>query len=198
MTGSSKEYQRAYYLAHRERILERTRKTSLAWKRANPERAAASNKAYHIKNAEHVSARKKRTRLLNKEAEREYSKEYYKKNAAKRLAANKQWREDNRDYELARRKAWSKANPHLCVAQVAKRNARKRNATPAWADLEKMQAFYAEAARLTSETGIRHEVDHIIPLQGRAVCGLHCEANLQILTESANRSKHNKLVLQNP
>lgn len=53
--------------------------------------------------------------------------------------------------------------------------------------------FYAEALRLTRETGIRHEVDHIYPLQSDVVCGLHCEANLRVITKFQNQSKKNRM-----
>ena len=86
---------------------------------------------------------------------------------------------------------YRKANPHVYAAAHAKRVAAELKATPKWADMKMIAAFYREAAKLTKETGIPHEVDHAVPLQGRRVCGLHCEANLQILTRTANRSKIN-------
>ena len=55
-----------------------------------------------------------------------------------------------------------------------------------------MRAIYQQAAQLTAETGIKHEVDHIVPLAGKLVSGLHWEGNLQILTKSANGAKWNK------
>lgn len=63
-------------------------------------------------------------------------------------------------------------------------------ATPAWASKKAIRAIYAEAKRLTRETGIPHEVDHIVPIQGSKVCGLHVEHNLQILTKVENVQKH--------
>ncbi|MDM0041827.1 HNH endonuclease signature motif containing protein [Variovorax sp. J22R193] len=77
-------------------------------------------------------------------------------------------------------------------AASAKRRASKLQRTPAWADLKAIQAFYAEAKRLTLATGIVHHVDHIIPLQGKTVSGLHVANNLQILTAAENLKKNNR------
>ncbi len=68
----------------------------------------------------------------------------------------------------------------------------KKEATPKWANMEKVRAIYDRAAELTLTTGILHEVDHIIPLRHPLVCGLHVETNLQVLTQIENRKKSNK------
>jgi hypothetical protein len=85
---------------------------------------------------------------------------------------------------------------------TAERNARKLKATPPWlTDQHRAQidAIYEEARRITEETGIKHEVDHIVPLKAvnpftgkRNACGLHVPWNLQILTRQANASKLNR------
>jgi hypothetical protein len=65
-------------------------------------------------------------------------------------------------------------------------------AVPAWLDNEQIAAiqwFYDEARRLTRETGVSHVVDHVAPLNGAHSCGLHVPWNLQVLTDSANKSK---------
>ena len=80
-------------------------------------------------------------------------------------------------------------------ASNAKRRATILAQTPAWVsehELQRIKALYKEAARLTAATGITHHVDHILPLQGELVCGLHCLSNLQILTQAENCSKSNR------
>lgn len=71
--------------------------------------------------------------------------------------------------------------------------AKKLNATPKWADLKAIEAVYAEAAYLRETTGVRYEVDHIYPLQGKLCCGLHVHQNLQILPKAENIRKHNRM-----
>jgi 5-methylcytosine-specific restriction endonuclease McrA len=61
--------------------------------------------------------------------------------------------------------------------------------TPKWADHYTIKNIYIEAQRLCFETGVKYEVDHIIPRNGKHVCGLHVESNLQILTKKENRTK---------
>lgn len=69
---------------------------------------------------------------------------------------------------------------------------RIKQATPVWANKSKIKEFYLKAVILTKETGIIHEVDHIIPIKGKHVCGLHVESNLQIITQTENRKKGNR------
>lgn len=103
------------------------------------------------------------------------------------------WSAENKARRAASYAAWARKNRDRVNALDAKRNAAKAKATPSWADPAAIRAIYREAARLTQETGVRHEVDHIYPLRGRMVCGLHCEANLQVLTKAENQRKYNRM-----
>lgn len=75
------------------------------------------------------------------------------------------------------------------AAFAAKVRATAMGAMPAWADLKAIESKYAEAARL----GL--EVDHVVPLKGKQVCGLHVEGNLVLLTKLENQKKGNRYVL---
>jgi hypothetical protein len=106
-------------------------------------------------------------------------------------AATKRWREANVDAFAAMRKAWAAENKHVQMETVRRRQAAKLQATPKWASRKVMQSIYAEAVALSRIDGIQRDVDHIVPLISKRVCGLHCEANLQVLPRKENRMKHN-------
>ena len=129
-------------------------------------------------------------------------KNYYKNNRERMLAVQKAaddkrrsekieygriWRTLNREYA----KMYRSRHADLYRFHSAKRRAWLYQVTPSWANEELMRKLYQLADQLTKETGIPHEVDHIVPLQHKLVCGLHTHDNLQILTSTENRSKKN-------
>ena len=81
------------------------------------------------------------------------------------------------------------------IARARKRQANKINRTPKWLtkiDFERMQNEYKLASILTKLTGTQWHVDHIIPLQGKLVSGLHVPYNIQVISAAENASKSNK------
>lgn len=120
-------------------------------------------------------------------------KQYY---AEKKLSLQKkykEWREANPEQRAEYMAKWGKENAPLVAEKNMRRHAGKIQATPKWANREKMVEFYKEAERLTRETGVPHHVDHIYPLNGKIVCGLHCEANLNVITQFENIQKLNRM-----
>jgi uncharacterized protein YdaU (DUF1376 family) len=110
------------------------------------------------------------------------------------------WRNKRADEEIAKHKQAKASHwgAKLTKAQrchiQANRNAAKLNATPSWlskAQHEEIASIYAKAALRTAETGIKHEVDHVIPLRGKLVCGLHAPWNLRVIEAYKNRQKSN-------
>ena len=88
-------------------------------------------------------------------------------------------------------------NPDMYKEMTSLRRRRFRNATPKWlTDVQKMEIRlkYRLAIELSRLTGERHAVDHIVPLHGDTVCGLHVPWNLQVLTQKDNLLKYNKLI----
>lgn len=124
--------------------------------------------------------------------------------------AYKKWNKRNPGLASSRAHAWQKENPERykeiskkCrekriangkhAADQANRRARKRNATVPWYEKEQVEMLY-NVSRFFSTLnpfGGGYHVDHIIPLKGEDVCGLHCRDNLQILRSYDNVKKSN-------
>jgi len=107
-------------------------------------------------------------------------------------AAVAKWRRTHPIQNKESRDKWWKANRGKIHAATMRRNAAKLKRTPIWADVERMRCIYEEAVRLSQESGKIYHVDHVIPLQGQTVSGLHVPDNLQILlaTENIRKSNH--------
>lgn len=77
------------------------------------------------------------------------------------------------------------------AAKLAVYRAKKFKATPLWADEFIMSEAYDLAQLRTNVMGFKWEVDHIVPLQSKVVCGLHTQDNLQVIPSRLNKSKGN-------
>lgn len=127
----------------------------------------------------------------HKERRSEEIKAWGKKNRGRKNETKKAWRENNRAKDTAYTLKWQAENPDKVAALCAARKAHVKRATPSWAN----KFFIAEAyhlAKLREKVcGGEWQVDHIIPLRGKNVCGLHVEFNLQVIPGKMNRQKYN-------
>ncbi len=114
-------------------------------------------------------------------------KKWYKENREHRKAYLKQYNKENRKKKNALSRKWSKENRGKCNARDAKRRAAKLQRTPDWSEQKQIKQFY-----MNCPDG--YHVDHIEPLQGEDVSGLHVIANLQYLPAAENISKGNKRI----
>lgn len=154
---------------------------SSAWFEKNKERRAEYRRQKYAENRERELEGMRQWRQANEDRRKQYATKYYERT-----------RERNAESNRKRMRRWAKENPARVAATNRKRQVAKLQAIPPWADLQKIEAIYAEARRITEETGIKHHVDHIYPLVSKVMCGLHCETNLQILTAAENCSKSNR------
>ena len=102
--------------------------------------------------------------------------------------------EDPEEVRL-RARAWKQANPAKVIAATTARKKHVKIRTPKWltaVDFERIQNEYKLAALLTKVTGTPWEVDHIYPLLGKTVSGLHVPSNLRAIQKTDNLAKSNK------
>ena len=132
---------------------------------------------------------------------------------SKEIIAN--WNAANKEREAKRARVWRKNNPETykrmvkewrqknavtykayMTLQAVKRNTAKLNRTPSWLNpgqLFEIESIYNYCSSLR-RLGLNYHVDHVVPLQGETVSGLHVPWNLQVIPGAENLSKSNKLV----
>lgn len=141
-----------------------------------------------------TKARRARFRqsVLGREISKRGSKKYRAANTKAWTERSVEWQKTNPEKVKLIRDRWRAANPGKVNASNNARYARKLHATPAWADLKRIEAIYEEANQKAKTDGMRYDVDHIVPLRGKKVCGLHVESNLQIILAIDNKRKNNR------
>jgi hypothetical protein len=106
-------------------------------------------------------------------------------------AANAEWVANNKERMAVNTAKWRANNRGTVNATKARRRAENLQRTPLWANPAAIRKVYLDCKELEELAGEPLHVDHIYPLQGKLVSGLHVEGNLQILRASENRSKSN-------
>jgi 5-methylcytosine-specific restriction endonuclease McrA len=128
------------------------------------------------------------------EAGKKAKREYYERNK-ETVVARAQTRPDAA--KNAYKQKYKEANPDMYKEMVSLRRRRFRQATPKWLTAEQRMEIrlkYRLAIEISRATDKRYAVDHIVPLQGEEVCGLHVPWNLQVILQEENLKKSNKLI----
>jgi len=141
-----------------------------------------------------VADNARRKDLPKSEASKAAGRRYYERNAelVKERAAQREKQKKN-----AYQRVWAQRNKPTVRLNTNVRRKRHRQATPKWLSSEQraqIRALYQAAAALTKGTGVPHEIDHVVPLAGDNVCGLHVPWNLQVVPMPLNRRKSNRVV----
>jgi hypothetical protein len=130
--------------------------------------------------------RKRRAEIPGlREKDGEWTKKWREANPEKLASAQQRYGQRHKERLGAHRAQWKRDNWDSYKAYLAARKSRVKQATPPWADLKCIEAFYRACPK-------GHHVDHIIPLNGRNVSGLHTMKNLRYLPAGENLKKSNK------
>jgi hypothetical protein len=165
----------------------------------DPIARAAYQKAYAQKNRIKAYERIKEWRAANPDKWKEQRQRYSKKHPDIIVAKVLRWKKANpeRAAEISRKTRLK--NKARVLANKAKHRASKRNRTPIWADKEHLwliKQAYELAILRTKQFGFLWHVDHIIPLNGVNVSGLHVIENIQVIPAAENLLKNNKYEIE--
>ena len=167
---------KAYDAEHKIDKQARTRE----WRKNNPERHAATRKKQREARKDELNAKKRRSYAENPE---------YWRAIGRRCHAN------NAEKNRARSRKHAKDNPEQYAVRAAKYRARKLKATPIWGS-ELTTLVIAEAFNVAKRreviTGFKWHVDHVVPLKGKLVSGLHVWNNIQVIPAIENQRKYNR------
>lgn len=132
--------------------------------------------------------------VQNKDRHRAAQKEYLRKpeNRAKRLAQQRAYRARAAEHMKQYAARYRKERGHIKAANVIERLAKKYQATPKWRNTFFIGEIYHLAKLRTQCLGVKHHVDHIVPLRHPLVCGLHVEHNLRVVPARVNQQKSNR------
>jgi len=174
------EYARAY----RDARKAETRARIAKWRKENPEKVAEQHRRYASKHPDKLREKALQFKRKNIDKVRTKDRETAAKIRQTRPALIK-----------ARKADYSKRRRSVVNEAVARRKSAKLRRTPQWVGSEErwlIQEAYELALLRTKMFGFPWHVDHIIPLQGKLVSGLHAPINLRVVPAVVNLKKGNQ------
>lgn len=152
---------------------------TVKWRNDNPEKHKASMRKWWDNNKDLHDIRVRR---------------WQKNNADKVRENQKQWAKDNPEKAAAKNERYRRNHPDRILALAVEGQLRRAKRVPIWlseSDKAEIRIIYKFAREMTKAYGFKWEVDHIIPLRGESVSGLHIPSNLQVIPKEVNRRKRN-------
>lgn len=210
MAFKTREQALAYYKKYNAENREQRNAARKKWAEENKEYAQQKQKEYAATNAEKLKTYYKEYNATRRINSSEYHKAYYEANKTRISETKKAYREANKERLAAAKKADYEANKAVRLAQKKEYRARAhsniiylatmrkkavKQRTPKWLtehDKLRIRCMYSIAAMLTRSNEEPWHVDHVIPLQGKLVSGLHVPTNLRVMRGVENISKKNK------
>lgn len=169
--------------------------TDAKYRAENPEKIAKGKAKCYQAKKDYYNKKSLEWAHNNPEARKAIVRKSYQNNREAKLEYSAKYRAENKDKYKVWVKEWVERNRDLDRAKNARRRSAKINALPNWLNEDQkkqIDSVYAHAKECEMLTGDKYHVDHIIPLQGKNVCGLHVPWNLQVLPADINQSKSNK------
>jgi hypothetical protein len=176
-------YAKAYQDANKEKAVDRVRE----WRIANPKKYKEQQIRYVKNHPDIIASKQKRWREAHIDEVR-----------VKDRVHAQVFRNANKELIKIRKKTYAQNNTDIINTNVAKRKAAKLQRIPKWTtetDLWMIKEIYALSALRTKLTGVLWHVDHILPLQGEIVSGLHTPFNMQVIPAIENIKKSNNYEL---
>jgi len=175
-----------------ECLAVRRREYMRKWAAENPEEKKARARRDYEAHSDAYKARAVERYYADPEAARAAARKYAAENAEAARQKTREWNAKNPERKKLVDKKWLERNRSEANAYKARYRAARKGATPPWltaAHFEEIKEVYRLARQLSKFTGEPYEVDHIIPLQGKVVCGLHVPWNLRAVPKHENNRR---------
>lgn len=149
---------------------------------------------HYVKNSEVYRQRATEWQKNNPDSYERRKESYFSREEVKAAsrARTRKWATANPERKREMDLEFKAKNPAKVTSYKARYRAARRQATPPWltdTQIAQIEAVYEEARRLSQETGVPHEVDHIVPLAGKVVSGLHVPWNLRAIPKVTNNRR---------
>lgn len=166
------------------------------WHAANKEQKREYDRAYRAANKEKIAAAKKLEAVEKPHLGQARKAKYREAHRTELRIKCVQYNRDNAEARAEYLSLYQKKNPDKLRMWATNYRAAKLQRTPKWLsedDLWMIEQAYDVAVKRSDATRVMWHVDHIVPLQGKVVSGLHVPWNLQVITELENKQKGNRI-----